>query len=41
MAKKSAYLITKPLQYINATNIPDKNKKICFLIDDFKDSEFF
>jgi len=35
MSKKSAYIITKPLQYINATNIPDTNKKDCFLIDCF------
>lgn len=39
--KKSAYLITKPLQYINATNIPDDNNKDCFIVDDFKGSKIF
>lgn len=41
MKKKSAYLITKPIQYINATNIPDNNNKDCFIIDDFRDSRVF
>ncbi|WP_320113084.1 hypothetical protein [Draconibacterium orientale] len=38
MKKKSAYIITKPLQYINATNIPDKFFKDCFLVDSFSNS---
>jgi hypothetical protein len=41
MKKKSAYLITKPLQYINATNIPDDLDKDCFLVDYFSDSNIF
>lgn len=39
--KKSAYIITKPLQYINATNIPDDLDKDCFLIDLFFNIEDF
>lgn len=39
--KKSAYIITKPLQYINATNIPDELEKDCFLIDLFSNSDRF
>lgn len=38
---KSAYIITTPLQYINATNIPDKSIKECFLIKGFKNSRVF
>jgi hypothetical protein len=38
---KSAYLITKPIQYVNATNIPDKNKKDCYIVDNFIDSRNF
>lgn len=38
---KSAYIITRPLQYINATNIPDDAQKDCFIIDFFSDSENF
>ncbi len=38
---KSAYIITTPLQYINATNIPDQSPKECFLIKGFKNSETF
>lgn len=38
---KSAYIITKPLQYINATNILDENIKDCFLIVTFKNADIF
>lgn len=41
LMKKSAYIITKPLQYINATNIPDSLTKDCFLIDYFYNTENF
>lgn len=39
---KSAYIITKPIQYLNATNIPDEaKKKDCFIIKKFdKEPEF-
>lgn len=37
--KLSVYIITKPLQYINATNIPNDSKKICLLIDSFAKSK--
>jgi hypothetical protein len=39
--KKSVYIITKPLQYINATNIPDELEKDCFLVDLFYNTENF
>ncbi|GAB6278098.1 MAG: hypothetical protein STSR0006_00930 [Lentimicrobium sp.] len=39
--KKSAYIITKPLQYINATNIPDNSDKDCLLIKGFYDFDNF
>lgn len=39
--KKSAFIITKPIQYVNATNIPDENSKECFLIDQFYNVEKF
>jgi hypothetical protein len=41
MMKKSAYIITKPLQYINATNIPDDSIKDCLLINNFQNTEGF
>lgn len=37
--KKSAYIITKPLQYINATNISDTSDKVCLLVDSFSNSK--
>jgi len=39
--KKSAYIITRPLQYINATNIEDENLKDCYLEDNFNSFELF
>ncbi len=39
--KESVYIITKPLQYINATNILDSSKKTCLLVDHFDKSIFF
>lgn len=39
--KKSAYIITKPLQYINATNIYDEQIKDCLLIKGFHDFDTF
>jgi hypothetical protein len=39
--KKSAYIITKPLQYINATNIEDENLKDCYLEDNFNSFDLF
>jgi hypothetical protein len=41
MIKKSAYIITKPLQYINATNIQDSNNKDCYIIDNFNNLNQF
>ncbi len=41
MMKKSAYIITKPLQYINATNIPDDSVKDCLLINYFANVDEF
>ncbi|WP_152286910.1 hypothetical protein [Flavicella marina] len=38
---KSAYIISKPLQYINATNIIDDCYKDCYIIDSFSDSFSF
>lgn len=38
---KSAYIITKPMQYINATNIFDKNIKDCLIINEFSGVEAF
>lgn len=40
-SKRSAYIVTKPIQYINATNIVDDNLKDCLLIDLFSDSDLF
>lgn len=37
--KKSVFIITKPLQYINATNIIDGNYKIGILTDTFQNAE--
>lgn len=39
--KKSAYIITKPLQYINASNIEDDSDKVCMIIDNFSNSKQF
>lgn len=33
--KKSAFIITKPIQYVNATNIPDANSRECLLVNSF------
>ncbi|MEL7588470.1 MAG: hypothetical protein AAGU19_17300 [Prolixibacteraceae bacterium] len=38
---RSAYLITKPLQYVNATNIPDERPKDCLIIKSFAGAETF
>ena len=35
MSFKSAYIVTKPLQYVNASNIKDANLKTLFLVDNF------
>ncbi len=39
--KKSAYIITKPYQYANCTNIEDENIKVCILCKHFKDATRF
>lgn len=39
--KKSAFVATKPLQYINCTNIEDDNIKICILCKGFYDVDDF
>lgn len=39
--KKSAFIVTKPLQYINATNIVDDNLKDCLLTDTFYNVDKF
>lgn len=39
--KKSAFIISKPFQYINASNIEDLQTKDCFIIDNFYDAEKF
>lgn len=39
--KRSCYIITKPLQYINATNIEDINTKDCYITDTFLDAKNF
>lgn len=39
--KKSAYIISKPLQYINATNIQDDLEKDCFIINSFYNTNKF
>lgn len=38
---KSAYIISKPLQYINASNIEDENEKDCILVNYFYDAQGF
>lgn len=38
---KSAYIISKPLQYINASNIEDENEKDCILVNYFNDVQGF
>lgn len=37
--KKDVFIITKPLQYFNATNIKCKNEKICLITDNFFNAE--
>lgn len=39
--KESIYIITKPLQYINATNILNNSKKTCLLVNYFDNSKKF
>lgn len=41
MTKKSCYIVTKPIQYINATNIEDINDKDCYITNTFSDAEKF
>lgn len=41
MIKKSIYIVTKPLQYINASNIEDDSIKTCLIVDEFSKSEKF
>lgn len=41
MKNSSAYIITKPLQYINSRNIPDSFKKDLYIIDNFLDCDNF
>ena len=41
MSLKSAYIITKPLQYVNATNITDLNAKNLFVVDNFNNADKF
>lgn len=41
MRKISCYVITKPVQYINATNIDDDNEKDCYITNTFSDAELF
>lgn len=37
----SYYLVTKPLQYVNATNIEDNRNKVLLLVDKFYESDKF
>lgn len=39
--ENSAYIISKPLQFFNASNIEDKNCKVLFIIDAFNDAKSF
>jgi hypothetical protein len=39
--KKSAFIISKPIQYVNATNIPDTDSRQCFLVNEFYNVEKF
>jgi hypothetical protein len=41
LKNSSAYIITKPLQYINSRNIPDNFDKDLYLIDHFLDCDNF
>lgn len=41
MRKKSCYIVTKPIQYINATNIEDDNIKDCYITNTFSDAKKF
>jgi hypothetical protein len=41
MNSKSAFIVTKPLQYINCLNILDDNKKDLYIIDQFSDADNF
>lgn len=38
---KSVFVISKPLQYFNATNIPDVNDKIALISNSFKNADTF
>ena len=38
MKKYDVFIVTKPLQYLNATNISTLNKKNCLLVNNFKDA---
>ncbi|MGY0408605.1 MAG: hypothetical protein ACWIPJ_09690 [Polaribacter sp.] len=37
--KESVYIITKPLQYINSTNIKNNSNKTCVLVNSFSNSK--
>lgn len=39
--RRSAFIVTKPFQYINATNIPDTNIRDLYLIPNFNNFERF
>lgn len=39
--KKSFFISTKPLQYVNCTNIDDGNLRVCFLCRSFSDADYF
>lgn len=41
MINKSMYVVSKPLQYINATNIPDENVKDCLIVNAFSGADYF
>lgn len=40
-SKGSAFIITKPLQFLNCTNIEDSNTKVCMLCKHFADVDLF
>ncbi|MBS2210211.1 hypothetical protein KEM09_02295 [Carboxylicivirga mesophila] len=39
--KRSIYIISKPIQYVNATNIPDNSEKDCIILDEFYNADKF
>lgn len=41
MKKKSCYIVTKPIQYVNATNIEDNNDKVCYITNTFSNAGKF